>query len=58
MNLEGAFGDQTSIFGPIVGNTVIYRLYVLQNTGFLINYGNTKFIKNKLYENYGLCPGN
>ena len=38
MSLERGFSDQTSIFGLTVGNTIIYRLYVLQNIEVSINY--------------------
>ena len=58
MSLKRGFSDQTSIFGPKVGNIVIYRPYVLHNTEVQINYGNTKVTKNKLYRIYGLCLGN
>ena len=58
VDLKRGLGDQTSNFDPIVENTVIYRLYVIQNIEVKINYRNTVAIKNELYENYRFCPGN
>ena len=58
MSLERDFSDQTSIFGATIGNTFIYKLYILQNIETQINYKNTELTKNKLYGIYGLCSGN
>ena len=52
MNKGRCFGDQTSIFRPIVENTIIYRMYVIQNIEVQTNYENIEFIKNRLYRNY------
>ena len=52
MGLKRGFGDQTFDFDPTVENTVIYRLYVIQNIEVKTNYRNVVVIKNKLYRNY------
>ena len=52
MSLKKGFGDQTSTFGSAVENTVIYKLYVIQNTKTQTTYKNTEFRKNKLYRIY------
>ena len=54
MGLKRGFSDQTSDFDPTFENTVIYRLYVIQNTKVKTNYRNIVVIKNNLYGNYKL----
>ena len=56
--IRRGLSDQTLIFGLKIGNTVIYKLYVLQNIEVKINYKNTVIINDKLYENYEFCPDN
>ena len=48
MGFKRGFDDQTSDFDPTVENTIIYKLYMIQNTEFKTNYRNTVVIKNKL----------
>ena len=48
------FNASHQIFGSINKDTVIYRLYVLQNIEINKNRGNTKIIKGKLYKTYRL----
>ena len=43
MGKRKCFDDQTSIVGPIVENTGMYKPYILQNIEAQINYENTKF---------------
>ena len=57
MGFNRGFDDQTSDFDLTVENTVIYRLYVIQNTEVKTNYKNIVVIKNKLYENYKFYLG-
>ena len=56
MGLKRGFGDQTFDFDLTVETTIIYRLYVIQNTEVKTNYGNIVVIKDRLYRNYGLGP--
>ena len=58
ISVERGFSDQTSIFGLTIKDTIIYRLYVIQNIEVSINYRNIEFTQNELYEIYGLCLGN
>ena len=58
MSKRRGFCDQTLIFGPIVENTIIYKLCDIQYTEVKINWGNIEIIKNKLYGNYRLCFNN
>ena len=52
MSKRRGFCDQTLIFGPIVENTIIYKLCDIQYTEVKINWGNIEIIKNKLYKIY------
>ena len=58
MGFKRGFDNQTSDFDPTIENTVIYRLYVIQNIEDKRNYKNAIVIKNKLYRNYRFYPGN